>query len=267
MTHSVAMTSDSQYTIILGAEGEMGKAMAREIARKGCHLLLVSTTRTDLQRFAIGLQLKEEINVDAVRLRLEDREAVRQFVERVKERYEVRALINNITCDWSVRNEQCVNDMGREDFINRFQGMALIISSLLPHLTKQSASYIQHIIPLPFRRQHLSPGLQLAIGKMHTYARGMEEELRHTPVSVSILHPAPINSLVPRISDEGELSQPEHAMTPATVAMKGVNGMLRGDRLIIPGFWNKVSFYLSRHASSLFRASEISFGSNLQPSV
>lgn len=261
------MTADSQYTIILGAEGEMGRAMAREVARKGCHLLLVSTTKTDLQRFAIGLQLKEEVNVDAVKLRLEDREAVIHFVEHVRETYEVRALISNITCDWSIRNEQCVSEMDREDFLNRFQGMALIISSLLPQLTKKSASYIQHIIPLPFRREHLSPGLQHAISKMHTYARGMDEELKNTPVSVSTLHPAPIHSLVPRINKEGELRRQELTMTPAMVAMKGVNGMLRGDRLIIPGFWNKISFYLTRHASSLFRASELSLGSNLQPSV
>jgi len=267
MTHSESMTADNQYTIILGAEGEMGRAMAREIARKGCHLLLVSTTRTDLQRFAIGLQLKEDVNVDAVRLRLEDREAVIRFVEYVKEKYEVRALISNITCDWSIRNEQCVSGLDREDFISRFQGMALIISSLLPQLTKMSASYIQHIIPLPFRREHLSPDIQHAISKMHAYARGMEEELKNTPVSVSTLHPAPIHSLVPRISEEGELIRQEVPMTPATVAMKAVNGMLRGDRLIIPGFWNKVSFYLTRHASSLFRASELSLGSNLQPSV
>jgi short-subunit dehydrogenase len=267
MTHSESMTADNQYTIILGAEGEMGRAMAREIARKGCHLLLVSTSKADLQRFAIGLQLKEEVTVDAVKLRLEERDEVLRFVERVKEQYEVRALINNITCDWSARNDQCLNDMDREKFMARFQGMALIVTGLLPVLTRLSASYIQHIIPMPFRRDQLTPDLHYAIVKMVAYARGMEEELRNTPVSVSILHPAPIRTMIPRISEEGELTGQEHAMTPATVAIKAVNGMLRGDRRIIPGFWNKVSYYLHGKATSWIRNSTVSFGSNLQPSV
>jgi len=64
---------NAQYTIILGAEGELGRAIAREIARKGCNLVLVSTTSIDLQRFAIGLQLKEDVQVDAVKLDLSNR--------------------------------------------------------------------------------------------------------------------------------------------------------------------------------------------------
>ena len=55
MDNTVAKLN-SQYTIILGAEGELGRALAREVARKKCNLILVSTTSIDLQRFAIGLQ-------------------------------------------------------------------------------------------------------------------------------------------------------------------------------------------------------------------
>lgn len=267
MTPHAAMNADNQYTLILGAEGEMGRAMAREIARKGCHLLLVSTTRTDLQRFAIGLQLKEEVQVDAVKLRLEDREAVQHFVEHVRAHYELRALINNITCDWSIRQEQCMGQMAHDDFMNRFRGAALMISSLLPHMTRQSASFIQHIIPFPFRKEQFTPELQHAASKMLAFARGLEEELKHTPVSVSILHPAPIRNLGSRISEEGEPMEQETSVTPSTIAIIGVKGMLRGNRLIIPGFWNKISFFLSRPATSWFRTSDVSLGSSLQPSV
>ena len=63
--HNTVSKLNTQYTIILGAEGELGKALAREVARKGCNLILVSTTSIDLQRFAIGLQLKEEVQVEA----------------------------------------------------------------------------------------------------------------------------------------------------------------------------------------------------------
>lgn len=265
MTAKAAMTSDNQFTLILGAEGEMGRAMAREIARKGCHLLLVSTTRTDLQRFAIGLQLKEEVQVDAVRLRLEDREAVMEFVEHVRAHYDIRALINNITCDRSIGREHCVDQMTREDFMNRFRGAALIISSLLPHLTRQSASFIQHIIPFPFRKEPLSPELQLAVSKMYAFARGLEEELKNTSVSVSIMHTSPIRNLIPDPDESADLHDRESSRTPAFIAEKGIQGMLKGDRLIFPGFWNRVQFFLNKQAMSWIRSTGEAWDSNLQP--
>jgi len=49
--------------------------------------------------------------------------------------------------------------------------------------------------------------------------------------------------------------------------MKAINGMLRGDHLIIPGLRNKIQFYLNWHATSWFRTAEESFDSGLQPTV
>jgi hypothetical protein len=43
--------------------------------------------------------------------------------------------------------------------------------------------------------------------------------------------------------------------------------MLRGDRLIIPGFRNKIQFYLNRHATSWFRSGEDSLDPGFQPSM
>ena len=267
MTQLATGNPDNHTTIILGAEGEMGRAMAREIACKGSGLLLVSTSRTDLQRFAICLQLKEEVPVDARKLNLSDREEVLRFVEFVRSTYEVRALINNTLSDWSAPIGRQVVEATREEFQNRFQGVALIILSLLPHLSGHSASFIQHIVPFPFRKEHFSAEMQYAAGKMIAFARELEEELRPTTVSVSILHPEPIRNLLPRQDEEGFLAKPGRPVAPAAVAMKGVRGMLRGDRLIIPGFWNRITFFLRRHAFAWLRTTEPSLGSSLQPSV
>jgi len=56
-------------------------------------------------------------------------------------------------------------------------------------------------------------------------------------------------------------------LMPSIIAMKAVKGMLRGDRLIIPGFWNKVQFFLNRQANNWFRAHEESVESSLQPTM
>jgi short-subunit dehydrogenase len=266
--HNTHSTLNSQYTIILGAEGELGRAMAREVARKGCNLVLVSTTSIDLQRFAIGLQLNEEVQVEAIKLDLSDQDRIQDFTSRLKENYEVRALINNITCDWSVSENKCISDLAKDDFLTRFRGAALITWNLLPQMRKLASSFVQHIIPFPFKKEHFNTALQHSVSKMYAFTKELEDELKHTGVSVSMVHPAPIKHIMEKVDLNGRLFEEEiRNLLPSIIAMKAVNGMLRGDRLIIPGFWNKIQFYLNRQATQWFRASEEGMESSLQPSM
>jgi short-subunit dehydrogenase len=259
---------NSPYTIILGAEGELGRALAREVARKRCNLLLVSTTAIDLQRFAIGLQLKHDIQVNAIKLDLADQDEIHAFVKSTKDQYEIRALINNITCDWSGGENKCISELSKDDFQTRFRGAALFTWSLLPQIKSLSSSFIQHIIPFPFRKEQFSSDLQQAVAKMYAFTRELEEELKQTGVSVSMVHPAPIKSIILQMENIGRIFEEDmQSLEPALIARKAINGMLKGDRLIIPGLRNKVLFYLNRHATSWFTAVEESLDSGLQPSM
>lgn len=259
---------NTPYTIILGAEGELGRALAREVARKGCNLLMVSTTSIDLQRFAIGLQLKHDIQVHAIKLDLSNQDEICALTKRIRDQYEVRALINNITCDWSSGENKCISELAKEDFQTRFRGAALLTWSLLPHMRGLSSSFVQHIIPFPFRKEQFSTDLQLSVAKMYAFTKELEEELKHTGVSVSKVHPAPIKSIMQKMENIGRIFEEDfQSLAPGFIAMKAVNGMLRGDHLIIPGLRNKIQFYLNRHATSWFRSVEESLDSGLQPTV
>jgi short-subunit dehydrogenase len=259
---------NTPYTIILGAEGELGKALAREVARKGCNLIMVSTTSIDLQRFAIGLQLKNDIQVHAIKLNLSNQDEICALTNRIRDQYEVRALINNITCDWSSGKNMCISELAKEDFQTRFRGAALLTWSLLPLMRGLSSSFVQHIIPFPFRKEQFSTDLQQSVAKMYAFTKELEEELKHSSVSVSMVHPAPIKNIMQQMENIGRIFEEDFlTLAPGFIAMKAVNGMLRGNRLIIPGLRNKIQFYLNRHATSWFRSVEESFDSGLQPSM
>ena len=259
---------NTPYTIILGAEGELGRALAREVARKGCNLIMVSTTSIDLQRFAIGLQLKHDIQVHAIKLNLSNQDEICALTNRIRDQYEVRALINNITCDWSSGKNMCISELAKEDFQTRFRGAALLTWSLLPLMRGLSSSFVQHIIPFPFRKDQFSTDLQQSVAKMYSFTKELEEELKHASVSVSMVHPAPIKNIMQQMENIGRIFEEDFlTLAPGFIAMKAVNGMLRGDRLIIPGLRNKIHFYLNRHATSWFRSVEESFDSGLQPSM
>ena len=259
---------NTPYTIILGAEGELGRALAREVARKGCNLIMLSTTSIDLQRFAIGLQLKHDIQVHAIKLNLSNQDEICALTNRIRDQYEVRALINNITCDWSSGKNKCISELTKDDFQTRFRGAALLTWSLLPLMRGLSSSFVQHIIPFPFRKDQFSTDLQQSVAKMYAFTKELEEELKHTSVSVSKVHPAPIKNIMQQMENIGRIFEEDFlTLAPGFIAMKAVNGMLRGDRLIIPGLRNKIHFYLNRHATSWFRSVEESFDSGLQPSM
>jgi len=255
------------YTIILGAEGELGKALAREVARKRCNLILVSTTSFDLLRFAIGLQLKHDIQVNAIKLDLGNQEEIHALTKRIMDQYEVRALINNITCDWSSVENKSISELAKDDFQTRFRGAALFTMNILPQMRTHS-SFIQHIIPFPFRKEQFSTELQHSVAKMYAFTKELEEELKHTGVSVSMVHPAPIKNIMQKMENIGRIFEEDlQTLAPGFIAMKAVNGMLRGNHLIIPGLRNRIQFHLNRHATSWFRAAEESFDSGLQPSM
>lgn len=257
---------NADYTLILGAEGLLGKSLAREVARKKCNLILVSTTSLDLQRFAIELQLKEDVQVEALKLDLADQEAVLSFTESIRNKYTVRALVNNTTCDWSVPHSKCISEIAQEDNLSRFRGAALITMGLLQHMKVHSSSYIQHIIPFPFKKDQFNKEMQHSASKIYAFAKELDEELKNTGVSMSMVHPIPMKSLIQEFEVFDGLSGEINTMATQLIAVKAVNGMLRGDRLIIPGFRNKVRYYLSRQASAMLRSSEESLGSLLAPS-
>jgi len=265
--NSPEMNADTQYTLILGAEGELGKALAREVARRGCNLIMVSTTNIDLQRFAIGLQLKEDVMVEALKVDLADQDTIHSFIEAMRSSYDIRAMINNVSCDWSVAHNKCISEIAREDFLTRFRGAAQVTMGLLPQFKKLSVSYIQHVIPFPRHKEQFSDALQASVGKMYGFAKELEEELKHTVVYNSILHSNPVINVPSEYEVFDGLSEEIRILTPRLVALKAIHGMLRGDRLIIPGFRNRVRYFLSRQAHTWLRSNEESLGSSLQPSI
>jgi len=72
-----------------------------------------------------------------------------------------------------------------------------------------------------------------------------------------VLHPMPVRA-VPENPLYEDPYNPMIAMIPRRIAEKAVNAMLAGDRLIIPGFRNKISFLLRRNRSIWFRLPPVS---------
>jgi short-subunit dehydrogenase len=243
---------NSNYTIILGAEGKLGRAMAREVAGKDCNLILISISGTDLQKFAIGLQLSKNVDVQAYKLNLSKQQDICNLISELKEKFQIQALINNITCEWSDVRQDCVSLMTNVNFNTRFRASAMITWMLLPELKKWPVSYIQNVVPTPYGPNKGIIDNTDTISKMYAFSKELDEELKNSGVIVSVLHPSPVKTISDlQLADD--YFNPMAAMVPRKIAEKAVNGMLSGARLIIPGFRNQVRFYLNKHTSFWFK--------------
>lgn len=247
------MNDNTHYTLILGAEGELGRALAREVARRGCNLIIASTSSIDLQRFSIGLQFREEVHVEAIKINLNDDGELMELAHRLKNDYDIRFLINNTLCDWSVPHGKCISEIARESLEERFRGTARMIMEFLPYLKNKSHAYIQHVIPFSFRREMFSEDIRFAAGKMYRFARELDDRLQDSFVSSSMLHANPFKGLSPEFEMLDGLTEEVRYLAPRLVATKAVKGMLKGKRMIIPGFRNRMVYFLKGQARDWLR--------------
>ncbi|MBN2697928.1 MAG: SDR family NAD(P)-dependent oxidoreductase [Bacteroidales bacterium] len=244
----------NHYTVILGAEGKLGRALAREVAGRGCNLILISISKIDLQRFAIGLQLGKNVDVQAYKLNLGNRDDIMKLISDIKSHFKIRALINNIICEWSDEKKDCVCIPHELDYGKRFQSLAMITWLLLPELVRWPVAYIQNVVPVPYRTKESSPANSETISEMYAFSKELDEELKDTGVIVSVLHPTHVKTRQEfQLLDDPYVFNPMIAMVPRKIAEQAIRGMLAGERLIIPGFWNRLSFFLNRDTSFWFR--------------
>ncbi|MEZ5069619.1 MAG: SDR family NAD(P)-dependent oxidoreductase [Bacteroidales bacterium] len=255
------------YTVILGAEGELGRALAKEVARKCCNLILVSTSACDLQRFAIGLQLQTEMQVEARKLDLEQEDAIRELAAELSDNYEIRALINNVSCDWSVTQNRYIPELNQDGDNARLRGAARFTLELVPRMKHHSSSFIQHIIPFPFGKEKFPAPMQALVSKMNGFALELKEMLKDSPIMVSLMHPASPRILLAE-NDLGseQLLRPQ-APAHMVIARKAIRGMLRGDSLIIPGILNRIEYMMKTMAGAWRISAGEDFWKELQPSL
>ena len=128
----------------------------------------------------------------------------------------------------------------------------MITWMLLPELKKWPVSYIQNVVQVPFKVDKAHSGNSDTVSRMYAFSRELDEELKNTGVIVSVLHPAPLKA-VNDLQMEDSFS-PMSAMVPRRIAEVAVRKMLLGARLIVPGFWNFVTFYFNKHTSLWFKS-------------
>ncbi|THF71052.1 SDR family oxidoreductase [Deinococcus sp. Arct2-2] len=239
--------------LITGASGGIGEAIARQLAARGAHLILVARSEGKMQALAQELSAKHGIQAAVIALDL-----TRPDAGEVLER-EVAA--RNLTVDILVNNagfggfsEFWTQDSGEISRMVAVNIAALtdLTRRFLPDMVARGRGRVLNVASTAA----FLPGPLMAVyyaskAYVLSFSEGVNEELRGTGVSVTALCPGPVET---GFQDTAKLGESKllsgvarlSILSAEEVAKQGVNAMLRGQAVLIAGGFNRSQTLLPR---------------------
>lgn len=186
---------------VTGAGSGIGRALAKDLAGRGCHLAL-----SDIDEIGLAETVKQcetsGVKVTSQRLDVADRAAVHAWADRVVEEHgRVNLIFNNA----GVALVSTVEAMSYEDFewlmrIN-FWGVVHGTKAFLPHLRESGEGHVVNVssvfglISVPSQSAYNSAKFAV---RGFTDALRMELEIDGAPVSATTVHPGGIKTNIAR---------------------------------------------------------------------
>jgi short-subunit dehydrogenase len=230
----------AKLALVTGASGGIGLEIAKLLAQGGYDLALVARSQAKLESLAAELREKYGINVQVVACDLAQSNAA----------HAVRAQVPQ--CDVLINNAGFANNgkFARMDERHILEEIQLDVTTLtqltrlyLPGMIERKDGKILNLASTA----GFLPGPNMAVyyaakAYVISFSEAIAEEVRNTGVTVSVLCPgATATGFQDRAFDGKSTILTRLPMAKAAdVAKAGVDGMMRGKRVIVPGITNKL---------------------------
>ena len=227
--------NQSEYALITGGSRGLGRALAEELARRGVPTILVGTSESVLR---VCEEITDTFHVPSVGFvaDLTRKDEVLALAETVNREYAIGMLINNAGVGGSCRFEEASVEYLDNILQLNVRCTALLTRLLLPNLLRRARGHILNIGSMaactPTAYKTVYPASKSFV---RAFSLGLREELKHTSVTVSVALPGAIATnaeVSDRIRRQGFWGRAT-LKSPAAIARRCVDGMLKGRRQII----------------------------------
>src|SRR5206468_7409524 len=192
---------------VTGAAGGIGRALALELAARGCDLALADRDEAGLQQVAAEIAKTHSRKVSVHRVDVGEPGQIRDFATAATAAHPgLNILINNAGVALLGQFSE-IEQAQMEWLINiNFWGVVHGTRAFLPQLSRQKAS---HIVNLSSIFGIIAPPGQTAYSAAKFAVRGFSESLRHelamanSPVKLSVVHPGGVLTNIARNSRTG----------------------------------------------------------------
>jgi short-subunit dehydrogenase len=237
---------------VTGAAGGIGRALALELAARGCDLALADRDEAGLQSVAAEIARAHSCKVTVHRVDVGDPAQIEAFAQAAVSAHPgLNIVVNNAGVALFGQFNEI--DQAQMDWLMNinFWGVVHATRAFLPHLSRQSAA---HIVNLSSIFGIIAPPGQTAYAAAKFAVRGFSESLRHelalakSPVRLSVVHPGGVATNIARNSRTGvgmtdnarraqsiERFDKVARTTPAAAALRIIRGIEKNAPRILIG--------------------------------
>ena len=225
-----------QFAVVTGASQGLGKEFALALARMKINVILVSLPDQNLPKLSREISETFGVHTQFYETDLSVKENVLELSSWINKLYSVTMLINNAgiggTKKFIDASVHYINDIMQVNVV----ATSLLTHQLLPNLMAQSQSYILNVSSMaafsPIGYKTVYPASKTFI---HSFSRGLNEELKDTNVFVSVVNPGAMKTndeITNRIEKQGYLGRLT-LLHPEKVAKYCISQLLKKDSVIM----------------------------------
>lgn len=231
-----------RLAIVTGASAGIGAAFAERLARDAYDLVLVARRRDRLDELAGRLARTHERRVDVLPVDLTHAEGVRAVEARIAAEPALELVVNN--AGFGSSGAFADLDRDAEEAQLRLNAVALLrlthaaLAVMKPrgHGSVINVSSLVGFQPAPFTATYAATK-----AFVNSFTQAVSEELRGSGVRLQLLCPGFTRTEFQEVANARTDDIPGFAwMSPESVVEASLQGLRRGDLLVIPGGGNKV---------------------------
>ncbi len=243
------MRNNSVFTLITGASRGIGKAFALECASRGHNLVLVALPNDDLEAICTHISRQYRVRVIGKECDLSVPGTAKEVYDWCKNLdLKIQVLINN--AGFGSTGHFDSHPTGFYTNMVNLNVLALVelISLFLPDMRNMEEAYILNMssasgfFPVPMKSVYSATKAFIL-----NMSRSLQRELRHTNIKVTVVCPNgvpttdTIKKRVKALGWKGKLT----TVDPEFVAKLGMNSLYNGKTVVVPGWINRVSVFIS----------------------
>ena len=242
----------SKTALITGASTGIGYELTKIFAKNGYHLALVSRNREKLEAIAGEMESQNDITAKVFAKDLSIASAPQELYDAtISDGIDIDVLVNN--AGFGLNGN--FTDFSIEKHMDLFQ-VNIASLTLLCRLfgadmvKKRSGSILNVASTAAFQAGPLMSTYYASKAYVLSFSEALHIEFETTGVNVSVLCPGPTRT---EFADRAEMTNARIINVPwlmqaAEVAETGFAGLMKGKKIIIPGFMNKLLAFNTRFA-------------------
>lgn len=230
------MDTKESYAVVTGASQGLGKSFAEHLAKQKINLILISLPHQNLKELSRELEKLYEVKVQYYETDLSVNDNVMKLTEWLNQSFAIHILINNAGLGGTKKFTEASSDYINTILQVNVAATSLITHQLLPNLLKQPEAYILNVSSMaafsPIGFKTVYPASKSFI---HSFSRGLREELKDTNVFVSVVNPGAMKTntdVCKRIEKQGFMGRLT-LLNPDRVASYCIRQLFKKDSVIM----------------------------------